>query len=203
MYDDIEVAADLLPGRSFFFLRHGETQYNLERRFQGAIDVPLNETGMLQAQRAAAVLRHQRFTRLVSSPANRVLKTASYTVEATGIPMHVDSDLMEFNVGSFEGRNIEEVKREFAMQPGDSFLRILPEDAEDWQDFVPRVCGAVSKWTESYPQETVLVVAHGLVFSALCIALGAGHLSSQNAQPWSFRSEGGNWTIEPLANESA
>ena len=73
MLETPTVPSDLLPQRAFYFLRHGETQYNLERRFQGTIDVPLNDNGVEQAKRAAEVLAGKGF----SPASSRVRPTAS------------------------------------------------------------------------------------------------------------------------------
>ena len=217
MLDSPTVPAEMLPQRAFYFLRHGETQYNLERRFQGSIDVPLNDNGVAQAKRAAEILTGKGFTRIVSSPANRVLKTASFTAEASGAPMHIDADLMEFNVGSFEGRDIIETKRAHGLDEDASFMTILPDDAENWHEFVPRICASVRRWTDqhasditfrqnlamvpaarAYANETLLIAAHGLVFRALTVALAEQHLVSQNAEPYFFQPTNSGWHIERL-----
>ena len=198
MLDSPTVPAEMLPQRAFYFLRHGETQYNLERRFQGSIDVPLNDNGVAQAKRAAEILTGKGFTRIVSSPANRVLKTASFTAEASGAPMHIDADLMEFNVGSFEGRDIIETKRAHGLDEDASFMTILPDDAENWHEFVPRICASVRRWTDQHANETLLIAAHGLVFRALTVALAEQHLVSQNAEPYFFQPTNSGWHIERL-----
>ena len=131
----------------------------------------------------------------MSSPANRVLKTASFTAEATGAPMHVDTDLMEFNVGSFEGRGILETKAAHGLGEDDSFMSILPQDADKWHEFVPRICAAVKRWTDRHPDETLLVAAHGLVFRALTVSLIGERLASQNAEPYHFQPQGDGWIV--------
>ncbi len=192
------VDPDLRPVRPFYFLRHGETQFNLERKFQGSIDVPLNPTGVAQAKRASEVLAAHAFSRIVSSPANRVLKTACFTAEATGAPMHVDSDLMEFNVGSFEGLCVVTTKARHGLGEHESFMSILPDDAEKWHEFVPRICASVRRWTDKHPDEVLLIAAHGLVFRALAVTLTGEALTSQNAEPYYFHSDGGDWRVDKL-----
>ncbi len=195
-----EVAPEFRPLRSFYFLRHGETQFNLERKFQGSIDVPLNANGVAQAKRAAEILKDKAFQRIVSSPANRVLKTACFTSELSGAPMHVDTELMEFHVGSFEGQCIVSTKAEHGLAEHDSFMSILPPDADKWGEFVPRICGAVRRWTERHPDETLLIAAHGLVFRALTVTLIGEELTSQNAEPYHFETSNGGdgWTVTKL-----
>jgi broad specificity phosphatase PhoE len=184
--------------RTFLFLRHGETDFNLNRRFQGTIDVPLNANGVAQAEAAAEKLADQGLTRIVSSPANRVLKTASFVAERTGVPMYIDTDLMEMNVGSFEGQDIASIKKAHGLGERDSFIEILPEDAERWEEFSARVCASVRRWVAKHPDELMLVVAHGLVFRALTMHLAGMQLMTGNAIPHIFELSGEAWNVRPL-----
>lgn len=187
-----------MADRTFLFLRHGETDFNMTRRFQGSIDVPLNANGVAQAQAAAEKLEPAGLTRIVCSPANRVLKTACFVAERTGVPMYVDTDLMELHVGSFEGQDIAAIKKAHGLRENESFLDILPEDAECWDTFSERVCKAVSRWVARYPDELVLVVAHGLVFRALTVHLAGEQLSTANAVPHIFERARDGWRVRPL-----
>jgi broad specificity phosphatase PhoE len=187
-----------MADRTFLFLRHGETDFNLNRRFQGAIDVPLNANGVAQAQAAAEKLAGQGLSRIVASPANRVLKTACFVAERTGVAMYIDTDLMELDVGSFEGQDIFAVKKAHGLPPDGNFLDILPEDAEPWGTFSDRVCRAVRRWVAKHPDELMLVVAHGLVFRALTMHLAGKQLVTANAVPHIFERSGDDWDVRVL-----
>ena len=187
-----------MADRTFLFLRHGETDYNLRRRFQGAIDVPLNANGIEQAKAAAEILAGVGLSRIVASPANRVLKTASFIAERTGVPMFVETDLMELNVGSFEGQDIQAIKKAHGLGEGQSFLDMLPDDAERWDTFAARVAAAVSRWVARHPDELTLVVAHGLVFRALTMHLAGVTMSTANAIPHVFEREPSGWHVRPI-----
>jgi broad specificity phosphatase PhoE len=187
-----------MADRTFLFLRHGETDFNMTRRFQGSIDVPLNANGVAQAKAAAERLAETGLSRIVSSPANRVLKTACFVAERTGVPMYVESDLMEMHVGSFEGQDIMAIKKAHGLGEKDSFLDILPEDAESWDAFSGRVCESVSRWVAKHPEELMLVVAHGLVFRALTVHLAGEQLSTANAVPHVFERTGSRWQVRAL-----
>jgi broad specificity phosphatase PhoE len=188
----------MLPTRAFYFLRHGETQFNHERRFQGHVDVPLNDTGLSQAGDAAKVLSACDFTRIVSSPARRVLQTATPVSEQCGVPIHVEDELMEFFVGSLEGKCIATTLEAHGLKAGDSFLSILPNDADHWHEFAPRVCAAVRRWTDRYADETLLIASHGLVFHALANALVEEQQFSLNAVPYHFTPDGEGWRINAI-----
>jgi len=187
-----------MADRTFLFLRHGQTELNLQKRFQGSIDVPLNENGIEQARAAARRLAQLKPSQIVSSPANRVLKTASFVVELTGVPMHIDTDLMELDVGSFEGQDIVALKQAHGLGEHEPFLDILPDDAEKWETFAPRVCKAVTRWVERHPDELTLIVSHGLVFRALTTHLAGEQLSSQNAVPHIFERTSSGWHIREI-----
>lgn len=187
-----------LPNREFFFLRHGETEYNRSGRFQGQIDVPLNSVGIEQAHAAVRPLVERQIVRIVSSPAQRVLQTIRPLLAADSIPLHIDNDLMEMSVGSFEGRDIAAVRHEHGLGPGDSWLAVLPDDAEVWDEFSLRVCSAVSRWVRQHSDETVLIASHGLVFHALAEALTGEKIYSSNADPHHFKHDDGEWVIAPV-----
>jgi broad specificity phosphatase PhoE len=189
-----------LPKREFFFLRHGETEYNRTGRFQGQIDVPLNSAGMAQAEAVVNHLVERKITRIVSSPAQRVLQTIKPLLAASDIPLHVDYDLMEMSVGSFEGREIATVRQEHGLGPQDSWVPVLPEDAEVWDEFSFRVSSAVSRLTRKYSGETVLVASHGLVFHALTAALTGQKIYSANAEPHVFKPSTDGWAVAPVSS---
>ena len=189
----------MIPKRPFLFLRHGETEFNREGRYQGRIDVPLNDNGVAQATAAAKVLAAQDFDRIITSPANRVLKTAAIVAEATGKPMFVDGDLMELFVGSFEGRLVQDVKQELKVDPETPLIEMLPDDAEQWAEFQPRVTKAVAAWLERHPDETLLFASHGLVFRALTDHLFGAHQVTGNAVPHRFALAGDSWHAAELS----
>ena len=183
-----------MPGRAFYFLRHGETRFNRERRF----DVPLNETGEAQARQAARILASHSFSRIVSSPARRAKRTAEIVAGTSGISIHEEIDLMEFSVGSLEGRFIEEAKKEHGIGEHDSYMLMLPDDADNWHEFVLRVAVAVQRWTEKYPDESLLFASHGLVFCALAEYLTGTETYSRNAEPHYFKPMGPNWEVKRI-----
>lgn len=94
----------------FFLVRHGETAWNREGRFQGQRDVPLNERGIEQAEALARALKSCGAKFVWSSPLSRAKVTAEKIGQAMGLPVYIDDDLKEINHGLWEGRTMEEVK---------------------------------------------------------------------------------------------
>jgi broad specificity phosphatase PhoE len=75
-----------IPARSFYFLRHGQTAWNVEGRFQGHTDIPLNELGLTQAHDAAKILALCPIDMIVASPLIRARRTAEIVSEQLGNP---------------------------------------------------------------------------------------------------------------------
>lgn len=99
----MSVGSVALTRLAFWFLRHGETDWNLRGLSQGSTDIPLNETGLAQAHRAAGLLRNRGIAAIVSSPLSRAYTTASIAAEAIGLPVEIDDDLREVAFGEKEG----------------------------------------------------------------------------------------------------
>jgi broad specificity phosphatase PhoE len=92
--------------------RHGETESNRERRFQGQLDVPLSERGREQARELAEVTAAEGVRSLFASPLSRALETARIVGERIDLEPRVDPRLVEVDVGDWEGRLKDDVARE-------------------------------------------------------------------------------------------
>ena len=93
--------------------RHGQTTYNVERRFQGQSDVPLNEVGLRQAAAAARHLAALRPAAIYSSDLSRASVTAEALARLTGLTVQLDKDLRERSGGSWEGLTEAEIREQF------------------------------------------------------------------------------------------
>lgn len=91
-------------------IRHGETDWNYEGRYQGQADPPLNEVGIEQAKDLANSLREVQIDVLYSSPLRRALQTAQILAERLRIPLITDPRLMEINQGEWETRLRAEIE---------------------------------------------------------------------------------------------
>jgi len=160
----------------FWFLRHGETDWNAQGLSQGRTDIPLNDVGVLQAERAARTLRGSDIATVVSSPLTRARRTAEITAEALGLPVQLDPDLVEVNFGEQEGQPMGDWYDDWIA--GD----YTPEGAESFQQLLERSVRGVNRaLTQPAP---VLIVAHGALFRALRLALGhEANVRTPNALP--------------------
>lgn len=151
----------MLKEKEFFYVRHGQTDWNLDRRAQGRTDVPLNAEGWRQAECAASTLGGQRFASICSSPLSRALDTAKIIQRESGGELYVLDDLAECSWGIREG----EIKGAWfeAWKRGEA----LPDGAETREAFLVRALNAINTALE-YPGP-VLIVAHGGIYWAVQI----------------------------------
>jgi broad specificity phosphatase PhoE len=99
-----------------FLFRHGETDWNRERRLQGQTDIPLNETGRAQAADLARRLAPYGLEAILTSDLERALATGRIVAEALALPLHSEPDLREASLGEAEGMLIEEARARFGPQ---------------------------------------------------------------------------------------
>lgn len=147
----------------FVIVRHGQTDWNLTHRIQGATDIPLNDTGVAQAEHTREALRGHRFDAIASSHLQRATRTARTINELHSTEHHIDERLTERSFASVEGWTVDQVKAAFA-----SFDAIV--DVESWHAVTTRMMDAMRDLATAYPDGRVLVVAHG---SSIRAMLGA------------------------------
>lgn len=152
---------------TFALVRHGQTDWNAERRLQGAIDIPLNDVGRGQARDAVAVLSGYEWDAVVSSPLSRAAETADLLAAGLGLTVaRRMPGLSERSYGLAEG-----------LQAGPELesLRIPGgfQGAESEEQTASRGLGALETLAQDFPGQRVLVVAHGtLIRLSLDRALG-------------------------------
>lgn len=138
--------------------RHGQTDFNAERRFQGQSDVPLNEIGRLQATVAARYLAALRPDALFSSDLSRASATAEALARLTGLSVKLDRDLRERSGGSWEGKNEAEIREQFP----DAYATWTPQDGEPLLAVADRASAALERIADSLPGGSLaVVVGHG------------------------------------------
>jgi probable phosphoglycerate mutase len=178
----------------FWFLRHGETDWNAQGISQGNVDIPLNATGIAQARAAAEQLRHRGIATIVASPLSRARVTAEFVGEALELPVTLDPDLREVRFGVQEG---QAMSGWFADWMNGAFT---PEGAETFASLRQRAVAATNRATAHPP--AVLVVSHGAWFRSLRQAMGIEPtMRTQNALPIFCqppRAEETAWTLTPV-----
>ncbi len=184
-----------LPQRAFWFLRHGETDWNARNLSQGSVDIPLNRVGQAQAVTAAELLRHRGIRSIVSSPLSRAHDTARAAAAVIGAPIEIDPDLREVSFGVQEGQPMAQW---FADWVAGAFT---PEGAESFHALRLRASTALARALAL--ESPVLVVAHGALFRALRAGMNLEpNIRTPNAVPL-FCEPGATpsspWTLSPAA----
>lgn len=174
----------MILAQGFIFLRHGQTDWNLEGRFQGHTDIALNETGLTQAQDAAERLKPQNIHRIVAIVAEHI-----------NLPVHIESGLKERSFGSFDGQVVADVKRQHGLPLSEPAASILPSDAEQWPQTLVRTREVVGTWLKAYPDEMILFIAHDGNFRALSETLQCSGLESRHGMPYAFKPAQDKWSV--------
>lgn len=175
-----------------YLIRHGETDWNRQRRLQGREDIALNENGIRQAAACGEAFRRVPVDCIVTSPLRRAVRTAELIAEPLGRPkILIDPDLTEREFGRFSGMTPEEFEQN----------RALPDpDMEDWDTLARRVTGALRKYCGG-PYRHLIAVSHGgSINAALAVfsdhAVGTGKTLLKNTCVNVLRCEGGAVAIE-------
>lgn len=162
-------AAELL------LLRHGQSTWNAEGRWQGQEDPPLSSLGEQQAVDAAAHLRDARLSAVVSSTLQRARRTAELIADALGLgEMVLEPRLVERNFGEFQGLTITEILERWPdLFDAAGKLVAVPPGAEEVEAVVDRTLAALRDVASRAAGRRALVVTHGGVIRRLDDSLGA------------------------------
>ena len=159
--------------RHIVLVRHGQTEWNQERRFQGKTDTSLNDVGREQARALAGRLSSWPVEVVYSSPLERALYTARTVAERHGLSPQVLEELHEVDFAEWEGLSIPALKterrRDFERWRADPFFN-PPPGAETWEDIHGRLERAFRKILEG-PENRIVVVSHGGVMRAIYAVL--------------------------------
>jgi 2,3-bisphosphoglycerate-dependent phosphoglycerate mutase len=150
-------------------VRHGESQWNLENRFTGWVDVPLTEKGRREAQRAGELLRGMHFDRAYTSVLQRAIETLDIILRAVGqtdLPVERDAALNERHYGELQGLNKAETAKQFGDEQVHIWRRsydIAPPGGESLKDTAARTLPYFERVIVPRLRagENVLVSAHG------------------------------------------
>ena len=156
--------------------RHGQTEWNADRRFQGHTDVALSERGRIQAHALGRALRGKTITAAYVSPMRRAVETAEIALADAGIPCTPIEELRELSLGQWEGCTVDEIRAREG-DPYGAWLRAPldcpPPGAEPLTEVRDRVLTAVDRIADAHGDGEALVVAHGGVISVYaCHLLG-------------------------------
>lgn len=167
---------------TFYIVRHGQTQWNVERRMQGHTDSPLTEAGLERAKDLAVLFRDLSLDAVFSSDVLRAQRTAQIITAEKKIAVTTTKLLRESAMGRFEGKDLgfflEELREQIAHRDtlaGQSYLeyKIAP-DVESDAEMIARFITFLRETAIAYEGKNILVVSHAGMIRSLLIHLGFG-----------------------------
>ena len=182
--DPFNPNASRLDIMALYLVRHGETDWNRQKRFQSITDIPLNDKGRAQARAIHAVFRKRgiEFTHARSSPLSRAVETAKIILEDSDTPFTPEPTFMEISLGDFEGQLEADLRKR--MGPAydawrDTQYTVAPPNGESILQGAERVYDALMALKASAIAGDVLIVAHQAVNMAMKVAIsGRSDISS-------------------------
>ena len=176
----------------FVLVRHGQTDWNVARRYQGQMDIPLNAEGIRQAEVLAELLAPETYDAIYSSDLQRALQTAALLQRGRNIAVIPDARLREIGFGEWEGTCLDDVRatypQRFSQSAQDPTIPLAP-GGESVSAVAARTAGFADEISGIFPEGSVLVVTHGLALATLiCQVEGiplteAYRVVPDNAQP--------------------
>lgn len=156
-------------GARICLVRHGETDWNVERRLQGHEDIPLNANGLAQARALATALSDVRFAAIYSSDLARAMDTAAGVAVALGLTVTRLPAVRERNFGVFQGLTREEAEERFPELQRKVARRepdFIPPEGESLRQCFERIAAALDSLADAHAGQSILLVAHGGVLDA-------------------------------------
>lgn len=182
---------------TFAFIRHGQTDWNRDLRMQGASDIPLNDTGRMQAAEAVAGLRDSglEWSAIVSSPLSRARETAEIIAHGLGIELGPSYDnLVERNYGEAEGATADDIAERWPNQPYPGL--------ESRGSVVARGLAAIEQIRADYGEANVIIVCHGTIIRQTLEKLSGLQFDAiHNGSIAEFEKFGSGWRVLTVNNE--
>jgi probable phosphoglycerate mutase len=153
-----------------YLTRHGQTEWNVQKRFQGQNNSPLTALGVQQAKALEEHLSGIELSAIYSSSSLRALQTAELIRGKRAPDIIPEDDLREIYLGSWEGMSYSEIENLYPEQ-FDYFWnhpeKYIPLDGETYEALKSRVSNKIEEIAKKHPGETILIVAHGMALKIL------------------------------------
>ena len=177
-----------------YLIRHGETDWNRQGRFQGREDIPLNENGIEQAKRCGEALKTEQFCAVVTSPLVRAKKTGEIIAGYLGIEQVIlEEGIIERDFSKVSGMTPKQ--REAFYASGEE------DDKEPWESMSSRMLSSLKKYAEQFAPDNIVMVSHGA--SIICVLAllsggetGTGKIILKNTCINVIRYEKGSFVLE-------
>ena len=198
-----------------YFVRHGQTIWNVEKRFQGLSDSPLTELGITQAKLLGEKLKDIKFDKFYSTSLKRAYDTANYIKGNRKQKVEIFDDFVEISMGDMEGIKQEDFKKLYPEQVKNFFFNQLEYNpssfgGESFLEVRERVIRGLNKFIElNKNYERVLVVSHGATLKTLLHYISGKDISTlsdeaipKNTSYTIVKYENGKFEITDFSNTS-
>ncbi len=145
-------------------IRHGETSWNREKRFQGHTDIPLSDQGRSQAISLARRLKADPVDAIYASDLSRAAATAEFTSQALGLAVHRLRELREIDFGDWEGKSVRSILTDYPLQAARWFKNPGRESipgGETHQAIHSRLMDTLHRIVKAHPDQKVALFSHG------------------------------------------
>jgi broad specificity phosphatase PhoE len=175
-----------------YVVRHGETTWNKEEVFRGRKDIPLNDTGLWQAERTGAFFADKGVSAIYSSPLARAKQTASRIGEASRVPIRVDDAFIDMDFGPWEGLSLAAVQQRFP-QPLDIWRKYPHRFRVQGAETLAQVRKRVKKGLQAATMDgsVVVIVTHRVI----CKLLALHFLGVSNRHFWKIKCDPASITL--------
>ncbi len=183
-------------------VRHGQTEWNVQLKYQGHSDVELTTQGVRQAELVAARLAKEPVDAIYSSDLGRALRTAEYIALPHQLPVTPLNGLREYHFGEWEGLTFKQIAKQWPDLNANFFKNpdtVRVPGGETFGEVKARAEAVVRKLVDQHPEQTIMLVSHGgTIRTILCAALGL-HLN----RIWSIRQDNTAVNIVEYYQETA
>ena len=155
-----------------YVVRHGETQWNFEKRMQGRLDSTLTKKGINDALLLSERLKQTDFQQIITSPSTRARKTAELLKGKRSVPLTTDERLLEIHLGLWQGKTETEIKQQFPEQYEYYWrnpARFENSAGENFLNVKSRVSEFLDETERRFRSGNILVVTHGVVIKTLLL----------------------------------
>lgn len=155
-------------------MRHGETDWNVEKRIQGIRDIPLNEKGIKQIQEISKRFLNDaefHFSGIITSPLMRAKQSASICCQFLEIPIEEAEEFQERRFGRLEGKTIKEIQREYQMTNIEE-IQESRYGMEDMTSVAERIQRGLHRLSAHCQGQSILLVTHGSIIKQIAKQVG-------------------------------
>ncbi len=151
-------------------VRHGETDWNAIGKLQGRTDIPLNKTGVFQAEACGEFLKESEWDFIITSPLKRAKQTAEIIKRKIDVPLLEMEEFIERHFGEAEGMTLQESLAAFPDK--------MYPNQESMSSLNTRLMSGLEEIHQKYKDKKILVVAHGAVIGAILSSLSNGEIGT-------------------------